>query len=265
VGSVGDAYDNALAESFVDSFKTELIADRVWRSRPQLELAVVEYIGWFNHARLHEALGDIPPAEMEALYAPQTETNLSLETKRGSQLTRSPWKPVRLRRPHTAAGSRPSASKPSGRTSCSSTCPSTASSLNQIEIVFSVIQRKVLTPNDFASLQAVVDRLDAFERHYNQIAEPFEWNFTRRDLAALISRVADHEPRLKLAAWWRRHLRPRPLSSKVPPHRSPVRSAPYRPVSSPTVRRLTAASERYSPSPSVMPNSSSTAVRASGR
>jgi putative transposase len=54
VGSVGDAYDNALAESFVDSFKTELIADRVWRSRSQLELAVVEYLSWFNNARLHE-------------------------------------------------------------------------------------------------------------------------------------------------------------------------------------------------------------------
>ena len=65
VGSVGDAYDNALAESFVDSFKTELIADRVWRSRSQLELAVVEYIGWFNHDRLHQALGDRPPAEFE--------------------------------------------------------------------------------------------------------------------------------------------------------------------------------------------------------
>ncbi|MCA1700488.1 MAG: integrase core domain-containing protein, partial [Actinobacteria bacterium] len=49
VGSVGDAYDNALAESFVDSFKTELIADRVWRSRSQLELATVEWIGWFNN------------------------------------------------------------------------------------------------------------------------------------------------------------------------------------------------------------------------
>jgi putative transposase len=90
VGSVGDAYDNALAESFVDSFKTELIADRVWRSRSQLELAVVEYIGWFNHDRLHEALADIPPAEMEALYAPWSETTISLEMKRGSQLTRSP-------------------------------------------------------------------------------------------------------------------------------------------------------------------------------
>ena len=68
IGSVGDAYDNALAESFVDSFKTELIADRVWRTRSQLELAVVEYIGWFNHERLHSALGDIPPVEFEALH-----------------------------------------------------------------------------------------------------------------------------------------------------------------------------------------------------
>ena len=48
VGSTGDAYDNSMAESFVDSFKTELIADRVWRTRSQLELAIVEYISWFN-------------------------------------------------------------------------------------------------------------------------------------------------------------------------------------------------------------------------
>ena len=74
VGSVGDAYDNALAESFVDSFKTELIADRVWHTSAQLELAVVEYISWFNHDRLHEALGDIPPLEFETLYARRTET-----------------------------------------------------------------------------------------------------------------------------------------------------------------------------------------------
>jgi putative transposase len=76
VGSVGDAYDNALAESFVDSFKTELIADRVWRTRSQLELAVVEYIAWFNNDRLHESLGDIPPAEFESLYVAQ-EVQLS--------------------------------------------------------------------------------------------------------------------------------------------------------------------------------------------
>jgi putative transposase len=66
IGTVGDAYDNALAESFVDSFKTELIADRVWRSRSQLELAVVEYIGWFNTARLHSSLGYQTPDEIEA-------------------------------------------------------------------------------------------------------------------------------------------------------------------------------------------------------
>lgn len=65
VGSIGDAYDNALAESFVDSFKTELIADRVWRTHARLELAVVEYVAWFNTIRLHSALGNIPPAEHE--------------------------------------------------------------------------------------------------------------------------------------------------------------------------------------------------------
>jgi putative transposase len=65
IGSVGDAYDNALAESFVDSFKTELIRDRVWRTRIQLELAIVEYVAWFNTERLHTSLGGEPPAEYE--------------------------------------------------------------------------------------------------------------------------------------------------------------------------------------------------------
>jgi transposase InsO family protein len=58
-----------MAESFVDSFKTELIEDRTFQTRTQLELAVVEYIAWFNNDRLHENLGDIPPAEFEALGA----------------------------------------------------------------------------------------------------------------------------------------------------------------------------------------------------
>ena len=53
---------------------TELIADRVQRTRAQLELAIVEYLGWFNDARLHESLGDIPPAEFEALHAARFET-----------------------------------------------------------------------------------------------------------------------------------------------------------------------------------------------
>jgi len=77
VGSVGDAYDNALAESFVDSFKTELIADRVWRTRSQLELAVVEYVGWYNAARLHESLRYIPPAEYEHEHALREATTLA--------------------------------------------------------------------------------------------------------------------------------------------------------------------------------------------
>jgi putative transposase len=50
-----------MAESFADSFKAELMADRVWRTRSQLELAVVEYVAWFNDERLHENLGDRPP------------------------------------------------------------------------------------------------------------------------------------------------------------------------------------------------------------
>lgn len=76
VGSVGDAYDNSMAESFVDTFKTELISDRVWRTRSQLELAIVEYLGWFNTARLHQSLGDIPPAELEALHAPRVHSEV---------------------------------------------------------------------------------------------------------------------------------------------------------------------------------------------
>jgi putative transposase len=71
IGTVGDALDNAPAESFVDSFKTELIRDRAWPSRTGLEFAIVEYLGWFNHDRLHSSLDDIPPAEFEAEYAPR--------------------------------------------------------------------------------------------------------------------------------------------------------------------------------------------------
>ena len=77
VGSTGDAYDNSMAESFVDSFKTELIADRVWATRSQLELAVVEYVAWFNDERLHENLGDRPPREIEELYAEKTRPTIT--------------------------------------------------------------------------------------------------------------------------------------------------------------------------------------------
>ncbi|HST54277.1 MAG TPA: IS3 family transposase [Solirubrobacteraceae bacterium] len=69
IGTVGDALDNAVAESFVDSFKTELIADRTWATRSQLELAIVEYVAWFNNERIHGSLNDHPPREIEELYA----------------------------------------------------------------------------------------------------------------------------------------------------------------------------------------------------
>ena len=67
--------------------------------------------------------------------------------------------------------------------------PVHASWLNQIEIYFSIIQRKVLTPNDFTSLEMLADRLERFERHYEIIAKPFEWRFTRGDLNRLIRRL----------------------------------------------------------------------------
>jgi hypothetical protein len=71
--------------------------------------------------------------------------------------------------------------------------PVHASWLNQVEIYFSVIQRKVLTPNDFADLDAVEARLLAFQDHYAQIANPFEWKFTTADLRTLLARSADHD------------------------------------------------------------------------
>jgi putative transposase len=77
VGSTGDAYDNSMAESFVDSFKTELINDRVWRTRSRLELAIVEYISWFNDSRLHENLGDRTPREIEELYAAKDRATIA--------------------------------------------------------------------------------------------------------------------------------------------------------------------------------------------
>jgi hypothetical protein len=67
--------------------------------------------------------------------------------------------------------------------------PIHASWLNQIEIYFSVVQRKVLTPNDFADLVAVERRLLAFQDRYEQIAKPFEWRFTRADLHLLLARL----------------------------------------------------------------------------
>jgi DDE superfamily endonuclease len=81
--------------------------------------------------------------------------------------------------------------------------PVHASWLNQIEIYFSIVQRKVLTPNDFPDLPTVAERLANFERYYETIASPFEWKFTRRDLNDLLARMrrryAEDNP-LRLAA-----------------------------------------------------------------
>jgi transposase len=71
--------------------------------------------------------------------------------------------------------------------------PVHASWLNQIEIYFSVVQRKVLAPNDFTDLAEVEARLLAFQRRYEQTAAPFDWNFTRSDLDRLLRRLEEHE------------------------------------------------------------------------
>ncbi len=67
--------------------------------------------------------------------------------------------------------------------------PVHASWLNQIEIYFSILQRKALTPNDFASLSAVEERLLGFQAYYERVATPFEWKFTRTDLNALLQKL----------------------------------------------------------------------------
>ena len=78
--------------------------------------------------------------------------------------------------------------------------PVHASWLNQIEIYFSVVQRKALTPNDLRSLDEVEDRLLGFQKHYEAIAKPFEWKFTRSDLKNLLERLHDHDPQSDKAA-----------------------------------------------------------------
>ena len=74
VGSVGDAYDNALAETVIGLFKTEVIQRRgPWRNLEMVELAVLAWVHWFNTGRLLEALGYVPPAEYEAQYYEQAK------------------------------------------------------------------------------------------------------------------------------------------------------------------------------------------------
>ena len=77
--------------------------------------------------------------------------------------------------------------------------PVHASWLNQVEIYFSIIQRKVLTPNDFPNLDAVATRLALYETLSNQNPKPFAWKFNRDKLAALLKRIASHESKLAAA------------------------------------------------------------------
>jgi transposase InsO family protein len=73
IGSRGDAYDNALAESVIGLFKTEVIRLKgPWRHLEAVEFATLEWVDWFNHRRLLEPIGDVPPAEYEARYHEHT-------------------------------------------------------------------------------------------------------------------------------------------------------------------------------------------------
>ena len=71
--------------------------------------------------------------------------------------------------------------------------PVHASWLDQAEIYFSIVQRKVVTPNDFTDLDEIREMLAGFEIRYNAVARPFNWRFTRSNLSALLDRLAAHE------------------------------------------------------------------------
>ena len=74
VGSAGDSYDNALAETIIGLFKTEVIRPRgPWRNLETVEFATLEWVDWYNNRRLLEPIGNIPPAEAEERYYAQLE------------------------------------------------------------------------------------------------------------------------------------------------------------------------------------------------
>ena len=68
VGSVGDSYDNALAETINGLYKAEVIHRRSWKNREAVELATLDWVDWYNHKRLLGSIGNVPPAEAEAAY-----------------------------------------------------------------------------------------------------------------------------------------------------------------------------------------------------
>ena len=80
VGTAGDSYDNALAETINGLYKTELIKRRgPWRTVDHVEYATAEWVDWFNHRRLYEYCGDIPPVELETAYYAQQRAQPTAE------------------------------------------------------------------------------------------------------------------------------------------------------------------------------------------
>jgi putative transposase len=81
IGTVGDSYDNAMAEALNGTFKAELVKlHGPWRTRRQLEIAVIEWIDWYNASRLHSEIGDVPPLEHETHWYPQNTPAITAET-----------------------------------------------------------------------------------------------------------------------------------------------------------------------------------------
>jgi putative transposase len=75
VGTTGDSYDNALAESTIGLYKTELIRRRgPWRTIDDIELATLEWVDWYNNRRIHASIGNVPPAEYEKVYYAREES-----------------------------------------------------------------------------------------------------------------------------------------------------------------------------------------------
>ncbi len=78
VGSVGDSYDNALAETIIGLYKTELIRQRgPWKNLEDVEFATLAWVDWFNNRRLLEPIGNVPPAELEQAYYRQQESAMA--------------------------------------------------------------------------------------------------------------------------------------------------------------------------------------------
>ncbi len=94
-----------------------------------------------------------------------------------------------------------------------------------MKIFFSIVQRKVIKPGDFADLNQLAQRLLAFQDRYNAIAEPFDWHFGRRSLNRLLERLAVHEPLAASGGRQSRHASPRVISG-----RSGVRACLRRPA-----------------------------------